>query len=320
MKNPARMSCDDALRAETERHGHHGGRGDQARHGEAQARRDEHRGRAVDDHQGGPGDHLGQRVPVLGRLRADQRIRLPRVGVDPVGDPRARPGRQAGQQDRPDHEQHDLQAAAARPGHDSGQRRHTRIAFLLAPAAGRGPGRAANSPASLPTLRLPVRCRAAAAVPAAPRRAWRRDRPGRSWPRPWRPGRAPPRCRRESTSRLIMSWASAVMLMVWRGIVLNESTRMTWPAPAGTRRGMSSHSSTCTDRRRTCTSGPGAQCRDETGQFRSCVPRLRPPPSVNGSAAAEGGVEAEPRRPAGSARMAPGALALLAGARARPGG
>ena len=57
-------------------------------------------------------------VPVLGRLRADQRVRLPGVGVDPVHDLAAQPGDKAGQQDRAGHEQDDLQPAAPRPQAD----------------------------------------------------------------------------------------------------------------------------------------------------------------------------------------------------------
>src|SRR5437879_5382681 len=60
-------------------------------------------GGAIDDHQGGPGDHLGQGVPVFRRLRADQGVGLPGVVVDPLGDLFAEPGHQTGQQDRPDH-------------------------------------------------------------------------------------------------------------------------------------------------------------------------------------------------------------------------
>ena len=114
---------DHALGPEPQRHGRHRGRGDQGGQRDAEAFQDGQAGHAVDDHQDRPGDHRRQRVPVLGRLRADQRVGLPGVGVDPVHDLAAQPGGEPGQQDRAGHEQDDLQPAAPRPMTDVRQRR-----------------------------------------------------------------------------------------------------------------------------------------------------------------------------------------------------
>jgi hypothetical protein len=61
------------------------------------------------------------RVPVLGRLRAHQGVLVGGGCVDPLGDATTQPGDEAGEQQRTQDEQHDLQTAAAQPGADVGE-------------------------------------------------------------------------------------------------------------------------------------------------------------------------------------------------------
>ena len=107
--------ADDPLGAEAEPDAEHRRRRDQAgdRHAEP-VEHEEHRDR-VDQHDRRPGQHLGQRVPVLGRLRAHQDVAAGRPAVDPVGDAAAHPGHEPGQQDRAQDDQDDFQAAAGEP-------------------------------------------------------------------------------------------------------------------------------------------------------------------------------------------------------------
>jgi hypothetical protein len=68
-----------------------------------------------------PGQDLGDRVPVLGSLGAHQGVPVGGGGVDPLGDATTRPGDEAGEQQRTEDEQHDLETAAAQPGADVGE-------------------------------------------------------------------------------------------------------------------------------------------------------------------------------------------------------
>ena len=93
-------------------------------------------GDEVDQHQRRPGDHLRDRVPVLGRLAPDQAVVVAGLGVDAGRDPVAEPGREPGQQRRTRHEQDDLEALAPRPVTDvveRGDGRHVPI-FVAATA------------------------------------------------------------------------------------------------------------------------------------------------------------------------------------------
>ena len=65
---------------------------------------DQYRGDDVDDGQHRPSDHLGDDVTVLGGLGTHQFVGLARMGVDLRHDPAARPFRQPGEQDRPEHQ------------------------------------------------------------------------------------------------------------------------------------------------------------------------------------------------------------------------
>src|ERR671932_1402995 len=91
---------DDPLRAEAQPDAQHGRRRHQPADRDARLVQDGEDGDRVDEHDERPGDHLGQRVPVLGGLGAHQGVAAGRAGVDAVGDLLAGPGDEPGQQDR----------------------------------------------------------------------------------------------------------------------------------------------------------------------------------------------------------------------------
>src|SRR5215468_3653053 len=114
-EEPGADVLDEALQAEPDRGGQQGSGRDERGQLHAEALHDQHGGHQVDDRERRPGDHLGEQVTVLGGLGADQLVALVRVRVDPSRDLAAQPLRQAGQQDRAENQQDDLEQAGARP-------------------------------------------------------------------------------------------------------------------------------------------------------------------------------------------------------------
>src|SRR5919199_22969 len=108
--------ADDPLRAEAQPDAQHGRRRHQPADRDARLVQDGEDGDRVDEHDERPGDHLGQRVPVLGGLGAHQGVAAGRPGVDAVGDLRADPRDEPGQQDRPQDEEGDGQPTPGEPG------------------------------------------------------------------------------------------------------------------------------------------------------------------------------------------------------------
>jgi hypothetical protein len=69
-------------------------------------------------------------LAVLGRLRAHQGVPVCGGSVDPLGDATTRPGDKAGEQQRTEDEQYDLETAAAQPGCDVGEWSDRGIPFI----------------------------------------------------------------------------------------------------------------------------------------------------------------------------------------------
>ena len=84
-EEPGQDVADDPLRTETEADAQHGRRGHEAGDRHAHPVEDEEDRDRVDQHDGRPGEHLGERVPVLGGLG-------PHEGV-PAGGPLVDPSR-----------------------------------------------------------------------------------------------------------------------------------------------------------------------------------------------------------------------------------
>src|SRR5580692_7645559 len=114
-EEPGPDVLDEALQAEAERRAEQGGGRYQACQRHAETLHYEDGGDGVHHGQERPAGHFRGDVAMLGRLGAHELVGLPRERIDARHDQVADPYRQPGQQDRPQHQQDDLQQVALRP-------------------------------------------------------------------------------------------------------------------------------------------------------------------------------------------------------------
>ena len=119
-EEPGEHVADDPLGAEAEPDAEHRRRGDQSGHRHAEPVEHEEHGDRVDETIA---TQVSTWVSEWRCLAASERTSAspPVDGVDPVGDPAARPSPEPGEQHRADDDQHDLEAAAGEPVAQLGQ-------------------------------------------------------------------------------------------------------------------------------------------------------------------------------------------------------